>query len=304
MAFNVSALANYTEQNNFPLLRRSLFTAKTAKIAQKQVGIKSASTLNYLDTNATFQADGCGFNANGTTTFTQRTLTVGKMKVQQDFCFKDLESKYLQTQLPNGSYDETMPFEEIFTGLLADEVAAQLETAAWQGDTNSGTNNLSYFDGFIKIISGCTGYVTGNTTAITAITQANVIAIVDSIYAAIPENVIDKSDMRIFAGFDVYRAYTIALKNQNLYNYAVESSDFELVIPGTSVKLVALHGLDGTNVLVAARESNLYIGVDLESDSENFKLWWSEDFQAERFSVNFKYGTQVAFCADIVFWHL
>jgi hypothetical protein len=302
MAYDVSALVNYVDQNDLNLLRKSFFANKTSKLVVVQPGIKSAQALNMIDNTFTFQVDGCSFAPNGTTVFSQRTLTVGKIKIQEEFCPKDLNTKYTQMALQAGSKDDTLPFEEIFMGLITDEIAAKIETAQWQGDINSGNGDLSQFDGLIKIISGCTGFVSGNTGAVTGITSANVIGIMDTVYQNIPTQVIDKPDMTIFCGFDTFRLYTVALKNSNLYNYPVSQQDFELVVPGTNVKIIAVNGLNGTNKVVAARRANLYYGVDLLSDEDDIKLWYSQDFQTVRLSINFKAGTQVGICSEVVYY--
>jgi hypothetical protein len=302
MAYDVSALTNYVDQNDLNLLRKSFFANKTSKLLVIEPGIKSAKALNLIDNTFSFQVDGCSFSPNGTTTFSQRTLTVGKIKIQEEFCPKDLNSKYTQMALQAGSKDDTLPFEEVFMGLITDEIAAKIETAQWQGDTNSGNADLSQFDGLIKIISGCTGFVSGNTDALTGITGLNVVGIIDTVYQNIPKQVLDKTDMRILVGMDVFQLYTVALKNSNLYNYPVSVQDFELVVPGTNVKLIALNGLNSTNKIVAARLSNLYYGVDLLSDEDDIKMWYSQDFQTVRLSINFKAGTQVAQCTEIVYY--
>ncbi len=108
MAFNVAALADYTEQNEALLVTSSVLGAKTASLIKSagnvMVGVKSAETINIMDTDAIFQSGGsCGFTASGSTTFTQRTVTVGKIKVNEALCPKDLEAKYLQKALPTGS---------------------------------------------------------------------------------------------------------------------------------------------------------------------------------------------------------
>jgi hypothetical protein len=302
MAYDVSGLVNYVDQNNLSLLRKSFFANKTSKLVTIQTGIKSAEALNQIDNTFSFQVDGCSFSPNGTTTFSQRILTVGKIKIQEEFCPKDLNSKYTQMELAPGSADDKLPFEEVFMGLITDQIAAKIETAQWQGDTASGNPDLAQFDGLIKIISGCTGFISGNTGAVTGITASNVIGVIDTVYENIPTQVLDKTDMRILVGFDVFRLYTVALKNSNLYNYPVSTQDFELVVPGTNVKIIALNGLNGTNKVVAARLSNLYYGVDLVSDEDNIKLWYSQDFQTVRLSINFKAGTQVSWCNEIVYY--
>lgn len=153
MAFDVSGLANYTEQNKTELITQSVFGSKTISLMNPMTGIKSAETINIVDTDAVFQAGGsCGWNASGTTTITQRTVTVGKVKIQEALCPKTLEAKYTQTLLQAGSNPEAIPFEQIYAEKKASLIASQMETAIWQGDTTSATNNLSYFDGLIKNI--------------------------------------------------------------------------------------------------------------------------------------------------------
>ena len=75
MAFNVSALTNYVKEDERSLFTASLFDAKTQQLIQSagnvMVEVKSAATVNIMDTDAAFQDDsGCAFNASGTTTFT------------------------------------------------------------------------------------------------------------------------------------------------------------------------------------------------------------------------------------------
>ena len=109
----------------------------------------------------------------------------------------------------------------------------------WQGDTASGNAQLARFDGLIKLIapSGVltSGVVDGNPTNIlvaTGITAGNVIGIVDGMYQLIPTSILDNGDVFIACGMDTFRKYTVALKNLNLFNYAAEASDFEIIIAG------------------------------------------------------------------------
>lgn len=297
MAYVVTALPDYVKQNNFPLLRRSVFGAKTAGLLTLQSGVKSQSSLNIMDTEVVFQADGCSRTASGDTTFTQRLITVGDIAIHQDFCPKVLEKKYLQSEMKAGSKQDEMPFEENFTNLLADKIASTLETAIWQGDTVSANANLNKFDGLLKLIAGATGVISGG---VGAITVASIEGIMDAFYQAIPTSILDAEDMRIFVGMDVFRLYTIALKNANLYHYSADASDFEIVIPATNIKVVGVNGLNGTDRIVGARLSNLFLGVDLESEEEDFEMWYSPDDRVVKMSVAFKYGVQFAFPDQIV----
>lgn len=152
MGLDVSGLANYTEQNKMPLITKALFKAKTIAMLTPMLGVKSAETINVLDTDAVFQVGGtCGFSASGTTAITQRVLTIGKIKVQEALCPKTLEAKWTQILLQAGSTYDKVPFEQLYSEYKAELIAKQMEVAIWQGDTASGTGNLSKFDGLLKI---------------------------------------------------------------------------------------------------------------------------------------------------------
>ena len=312
MAFSISTLADYTEQNEALLVTSSVLGAKTASLIKASgnvmIGVKSAETVNIMDTDAFFQAGGsCGFNASGTTSFTQRTLTIGKIKVNEALCPKTLESKYLQKALPTGSMYDSIPFEQEYTDKKAKTIASQLETAIWQGDTASANGNLNKFDGFVKLIGAASGVVAANASTyisgapLSAITAANVISIFDGVYSAIPAKVVAYDDMVIFCGMDVFRTYTIALKNANMFSYSYDGkADSEFVLPGTPIRVIAVQGLNGTNKIYATRLSNLFFGTDLLNEEERFEIFYAKEADEVRFVAEFKAGVQFAFPDEMV----
>ena len=312
MSFTVSSLTNYTKENEAQLVSSSVLGAKTAALIKSagnvMVGVKSAETINIMDTDAFFQAGGtCGWNASGTTTFTQRTVTVGKIKVQEALCPKALEAKYLQKALPTGSQYDTIPFEQDYSDRKAKTIASQLETAIWTGDTGSANGNLNKFDGFIKLIGAAAGVVDANVSGfisgapLTSITAANVVSLFDGVYKAIPAKVVATDDMVIVCGQDTFRTYTIALKNANMFNYAFDGkADSEFVLPGTPIKVVALEGLNSTNDVYAMRLSNLFLGTDLLNEEEKFEIFFAKEADEVRFAAEFKMGVNFAFPDEIV----
>jgi len=307
MAFDVSALTTYTKENEALLVTSSVLGAKTAALIKSKgnvmVGVKSTEKINIMDTDANFQ-DGsvCGFNASGSTTFTQRTVTPGKIKVNEALCVKTLESTYLQKALPTGSMYDSIPFEQEYSDKKAKTIAAQLETASWQGDTASASMNLNKFDGFIKLIGAASGVVAANTTtyfpsgAITSLTAANIVSVFDGVYSAIPAKVVAADDMTIFCGQDTFRLYTIALKNANSFAYQIDvKADGEFILPGTSIKVIAVAGLNGTNKIYALRLSNMFLGTDLLNEEEKFEIFYAREADQVRFVAEFKFGVNIAF---------
>jgi len=315
MAFDVSALANYTKENEAFLVTSSVLGAKTAALIQGagnvMVGIKSSETINIMDTDAVFQAGGsCGFNASGNTSFTQRVLSVGKIKVNEALCPKSLESKYLQKALPSGSSYDAIPFEQEYTGKKAKRIADQLEQGLWKGDSSSADVNLNKFDGLVKLVGAAAGVVDSNVSSFitgapisagTGITAANVIAIFDGVYKAIPAKIVSEDDVRIFCGMDVFRTYVLALKQANLFHYQIDAkADSEFILPATNIKVVAVQGLNGTNKIYAMRLSNMFIGTDLLNEQEKFEIFYAKEADEVRFVSEFKMGVNFAFPDEIV----
>ncbi len=313
MALSFSGLSAYTKQLVKPLLTSAVFDAKTQQLIMSNgvvlTGVKSSASIPLMDTDAVFGTQSCSFDASGTTTFSQRTVTVGKIKVEEKICPKDLEAYFTQEALRAGSTYEDFgnsDFQKAFLDKKNARIAAQLETAIWQGDTGSGTANLNKFDGLIKLIdagspvdanvSGFTGVAT-----ITTITQSNVIAATEGIYKAIPVEVLNKGDVKIFVGNDWYRLLIMAYRALNLFAYNPQDSNARsFILPGTDIEIMAVNGLNGTGDAYALSLSNIAMAVDLEDEETNYKMWYSEDNNDVRFRVEFKLGVNVAYTSECV----
>ena len=307
MSFSLGALNAYTEQQRLPLITKAVFSARTAALFTKQVGIKSAATLNLMDTDAAFQTGtACGWSvagaASGTTTFTQRTITVAPMKVQEALCPRSLEQYWMQSQLTQGSTYDGVPFEQAFAEQKALRIAEALENAIWSGST--------LVTGLLTILNAASGStVSGNTAAISgSITTGNAIQIFDNIYNRIPQAILTRNDLVIFCGWDVFRTLIGALKANTgvMYNQVDLQglADGDIIYPGTNVRVVAVPGLLGYNRLVCSYLGNFVYATDLLSDEENFSLWYSQDNDEVRFQAAFKVGVQVAYPDLVVDWKL
>lgn len=308
MSLNVSGLAAYTDENKMPLIKKSILGGRTLQYITIQPDIKSSAAINILDSTLTIQAGACGFTDAGSTVLTQRDLSVCPLKVNESICLDTLEGYYTQAMMQAGSYNESIPFEQLYAEDKADKIAAAIEDNIWKGNAPGFTPDDC--DGYIHLFentaaSGST--VAGNTGAVTAITAANVIAVVDAMAAAIPTDIIDAEDLVLFMGYDTYRLWATALRNANLFHYngaENQGDNFSQMIPGTNIKVVAVRGLNGTNRMFASRGSNFYFGTDLLNDWENFSIFYSNDNQEVRFVAKFKIGVEVAFPGFVVAFKL
>jgi hypothetical protein len=309
MAFNVTALTAYTKTNENLLVTRSFFEPKTASRMQILTGVKSTIQVPALSDALIWQnGDNCGFTASGDTTISARVLTVGRIKVNKEWCINDLETKYTQLLLSPGSNYDALPggIDAAFVETILGTTKEDVEKAIWRGDTASASSQLKQFDGLVKIINAASGTVQANAvpfiaTAVTAITAANIISVVQAVYSAIPVEILDKPDLTVYMGVDNFRTYQLALTNANLFNFiATDNALGEMKIHGTNVNVVSTPGLTGTNAIYALRDSNMFLGVDLENEQEDFKFWYSEDFDLVRFKYRTKLGVQVSQVQEIV----
>jgi len=305
MAYSFTGLTSYTDQERLPLITKAVFSARSAALFTKQVGIKFAAALNLMDTDAQLQSgDACGYTTSGTTAFTQRNITVGRMKVQETLCPRSLEQYWMQTQLTAGSTYDSVPFEQAFSEQKALRIAEAIENAIWKGN--------AYFSGVNQLLNAASGStISGNTGAVSAsvgITTSNAIAIFDGIYNQIPQAILTKTDLVIFCGWDNFRTLLGAFKSTAnvLYNQVdlAGLADGDIMYPGTNVRVIAVPGLTGTNRIVSSYLGNFFYGTDLLSDEEQFSIWFSRDNDEVRFQAAFKAGVQFAYPDLIVDWKL
>ena len=305
MSFNVAGLSAYIENADFPLIAAVQVSSDTASLATKQLGIKGSSKLHYLTSDIVFQ-DGanCTRSASGTTTLTDRTITVGDIAIYENLCAKDLVGKYAQIYMAQGAAGDKVLPEEVNAAYMQQKmegIKKQIEVSDWTGDTLSGTNNLSYYDGWAKQIDAGSP-VDGNTGAVTVatgVTAANIIAILQGMFLSIPQNVRGKEDLSIFMPRGYYDLYVIALINANLYHYVGEDGVTKL--HGTNVAVRPTDGLNAVDRMFCTWNGNLVIGMDGDEEQDNLEV--RLDPVTEKnifFDAEFKRGTQVFFTEEVV----
>jgi hypothetical protein len=290
-----TSLPTYVQAGQDELISKAALGAKTLDYIRIQTGVKTVAPIHLLDTDVEF-GDGstCGFNEAGSQTMTDRNITTGQIKVNLSYCDKNMLAKWAEHKVKVG-VDGELPFEEYFVNGVIEDIKGKLDKAIWQGDTASGDANLNKFDGFLKIASADGSVikpeVTGNT-------YQKLRAVKQAIPAAVKENAV------IFVGAEVYEAFIDDMVDANLYHYKPEGETGEYTFPGSTVKVVAVNGLNDTNKTLAGDPNKMFYGTDLEGGNEQFKLWFSDDNDMWRIKVNWNSGVQYAFSDEMVYAEL
>lgn len=289
----MSSLPAYVEQKRLPLIAKAILGGGSAKLFNLQTGVKTSAALNLLDTDVEF-GDGstCGWDEAGTQTLSQRVITTGQIKINMAYCDKEMLKYWTQYQVRVAAGQKELPFEEEFIEDVIKDVQSKLETAIYQGDTDSTDTNLNKFDGLIKILGAepTATFTTGSTVAESIIAA----------YMAIPEAVLDGAS--ILVGADDFREFVASLVQSNLYHYNPGAPVNEVVIPGTNVKVIKVNGLNGTHKLIAGQlDKNFFYGCDMVDDAEVFDFWYSKDEREFRLAIEFNAGVQISRPSEVVF---
>lgn len=284
----VTSLPDYVEQNVLPLIAKSVLGAKSASMFNLQTDVKGPTKLNLISTDVTLQdASTCGFKAAGSTTLSQRQITPKYLKVNMQWCDKELLGTWAQYQVKVAAGQKQLPFEEEFVNGVVENVKAAIEKMIYTGDSS----NTNEFDGLIKILKA--------DGALTETRKSTVYETIKAVYAKLPETAI-ADDTVILVGAGDFRTFIQELVAANLYHYEASDVAGEYTLPGTAVRVVSVNGLNGTNKVIAGRLSNMFYGTDMANDEEKFDLWYSKDDQVFKLDIEFVAGVQVAFPNEVV----
>jgi len=294
--FNLSSLATYTDEVGGELIRRAILEGETAKIIKVQPGIKGSQSINLLDSTLYVQDGTCGWNSSGQTTYTQRDISVCAYKVNEALCPADLNDYWLGQLLTPGSYNESVPFEQQIAELKTAQISQYIENLMW--GASSGTTCFSGFKELFGKLGTGTTTVTGGISlnGQSAISSVSALTQVDALVEQIPDDVVDRTDWVVFMSHANYRKYLINYRTANYFHFNPENSyqDFKTFHPATNILVHPVGGLNGSNLVVLAPAGYMVMGVDLMSDSETLKMFYSVDFDEVRLRSNFKIGVQIA----------
>lgn len=294
--FNLSGLAAYTDQVGGELMRKAILEGETAKIIHVQPGVVGSQAINLLNSNLVVQEGSCGWDASGSTIYTQRNIQTCQYKVNEALCPTDLRQYWVGQLLTPGDYAETVPFEEEISILKTQQISQYCENLIW-GATSATTCFSGFKELFAQEGSGTTT-VTGGVvvTGQTALASGTALSQVDALVEAIPDDVVNRTDWVVFMSHANYRKYLINYRTANYYHYNPESSyeDFKTFHPATNILVHPVGGLNASNLMVLAPAGYLVLGVNLMSDSETLKMFYSVDFDEVRLRSNFNLGVQIA----------
>lgn len=297
-AINLTALSTYVDERTDSLLTKAVLGAKTLDVIDVMLDVKYKAPLNYLDSTVVFaDASTCGWDASGADTFTQRMIEVSPVKVNKEWCARDMRKYWMNWQLLIDANRETLPFEEKIVDENLNAINKKLETAIWQ--------ETSLFTGLLGHIAADASDGIKTYDASAGVDYSEVI---DKAYSEITDDMFARGEVTMFVSPTVYRNYISELNAVCCANRETvdAASDF-ITYPGDSrVTIRPTFGLAGAEIsskdvyVVCTWAKNLVFGTDVENSENDFKVWYDDKDEMTRFKVLFNAGTQIKFPSEVI----
>lgn len=287
---NVSALPDYIQEHRDELFINAILGAKTLGLVEIMPNVKYKDALNYLDSEVVLQ-DGsdCGWNPQGSDTFSQRYIETVAVEVEKEFCWKDFEKKYMNYQLLWEAGREKLPFEEKIAQSNMNAIQNAVEDLVWKGDTG-----LS-IDGFIAAAENASAASVDFETGQTVSDK------IDAMVAALSFKMLKKG-VNIYMSPTDFASYIreqngVCCANKPVLDAASESITY---FGDSRIKLIPVLGLEGADAIVAATPDALVYATDVEGSEKAYRMWFDEKEEKFMFRVLFRAGTAVKFPDEIV----
>ena len=297
MAFNVSGLSAYVQENKEQILRKVILEGDTISRMAKQLGVKTKERLHYFNLDPVIQdGKGCGFSAEGATNITEKDIETAIMKINDQWCNDDLLGKYAEYLVRFGAdaNAENLAFESLIADELVKNINKEMERLVWQGDT-AATGSTDLIDGLLTQADADAA-----TVKVTFGTGDTLYDKVKAVIMAIPEEILD--DAVVFVSPANFRGLVFELLEMNNFHIAPEEIEKgEFYFPGTTIAVHKTIGLTGVNdKIYASTWGNMVYATDMMNDKEELRFWFSDDDDLHKVKVKWNAGVATYFSDYVV----
>lgn len=294
---DISKLQNYAETHKAELLMLAVTSVSEIMNHFNVIpGIKDKHTLTTLEMKKLLKPYKKDWAPQDAAALVPRTLRVevGQVEIEEEPL--QYRKTYLAHLMKTGVNSEDHPFEKDFLEAVVKQVNADInDDLLFNGVRNAaGTNPADVNDGFLKIIAD--EVLAGNLTPIATgpIMPSNAVAVLKGMYRAIPKG-FRRSAVKMYVSFDIYDAYCDnyqSINNTLPYNTKYE----QITLEGSAGKceLVPLSGMGESERVIIAPQSNMCVGVDLESDQESIDITKGINPKVIGIFMALAFGVQIA----------
>lgn len=273
--YNISPLS-YQPSTNMDWFTKALFGGRLIENGKIDVitGVKESTFLNLLNFEHTLlQPDGrdCAWTPEQVFRLSEKEVKIKTYKINLEQCIDDLERKRINVMLKPGAKNTDLPeaLEEATMEMLAAELSSEIETKIFTGNSTTDPND---FDGAVTVLSASTEAI--KITGV-ALTKANIVAEIEKVYNAIPENVLVKGlendSVKIYVAYETLQRLKMALASVSNQVIATAFTLEAEALRYLGLEIVPVKGLNNKTI-IAADISNFLLATDLLSDTEEIRI--------------------------------
>ena len=265
-------------------------------------GVKYKAVMKKLSNAASLvQAASCDFSQQGDLQLNESVLTVSDLKVNLELCKKEFARDWEASATGRGFINDVVPanFSDFLIGYAAAKVAENIEFTIWQGNAPSGT--YPAFDGFEKLINASANTYSNTTWTAGAMAVGTVIANLNQVINALPPALMGSPETKLYMNRQTAQFYRQAVSALGYANLFQASDEFNLQFNGYDIYVCP--GISNGTV-IAAQPSNLFVGVDANSDFAEVRvvdMTLTDASDNVRMAMRFRVGVQVGVYQDVVF---
>ena len=312
MAFDLTALSDYTTEHAGTFFAKSVMKSKLAQLATVYTGFKPG-THKLPDVEHDYDllqnGEACGFNASGDLNIEQRSIVVESLKINTEYCMRDLEKKFTRQIMPAGQdYEGLAPLEAELMGALDRAIAKMMELVLVKGNKATAPNalgSLDHLNGLNKVIAdeiAGGGIPAAQALSSGALTEANIVGRVEALYDALPVDAystIQDERWYVLMGDDKAKMYERGYRD-NLGTVVYNQGFEKRFVDGTNIAIEGIPGLNGTDHLVLIKESDLVLAVDVEGEEMDLKIGMDQYEENIWIKGRFGAGFQIHFPSQVV----
>jgi hypothetical protein len=264
-------------------------------------GVKYKAVMKKLSNAASLvQAASCDFSQVGDLQLNESVLTVSDLKVNLELCKKEFARDWEASQTGRGFINDVVPanFSDFLIGYAAAKVAENIEFTIWQGTSGAGT--YPAFDGFEEIVDVNATHYRNDWTA-GAMAVGTVIANLNEVINNLPVALIGSPETKLYMNRQTAQFYRQAVAADGYLQQFQAYSDFNLQFNGYDIYVCP--GISNGTV-IAAQPSNLFVGVDANSDFAEVRvvdMTLTDASDNVRMAMRFRVGVQVGVLGDVVY---
>lgn len=267
-------------------------------------GVKYKAVLKKLSNAASLvQAATCDFSQAGELNLDESVLEVKDLKVNLELCKAEFARDWEAAATGRGFINDVVPanFSDFLIGYAAAKVAENIEFTIWQGNTTVGSTYPA-FNGFEKTVNvSAAWYRAGWSAGTGSMTVSTIIENLNQVINNLPVALIGSPETKLYMNRQSAQFYRQAVAAEGYLQQFQASTDFNLQFNGYDIYVCP--GMSNGTV-IAAQPSNMYVGVDANSDFAEVRvvdMSLTDASDNVRMAMRFRVGVQVGVLGDVVY---